>query len=298
MSNKHLQDNAEDEILSVGDIKIQQMIKNLHRVDAPKDFDFRLKARIANAKSTDFQPRFFPVLRYVLPLSVVVLIFTFIIINGIYFAGNKQQTAENTPPIPVENKIVPTNNLPISPPEVAKIPVKSAPEKDIADSNRTNVQAKKKDIIPVEETKFVAVKSPKKPPSELLKEIKIDDNDDGGSKTTSLDVKPIQIYPNGVIPSELTESSPNNENKNDILTKQILLPRGIEIVSENGNRRVKSVKKDSIAERSNVQVGDLVEAIDGEKVSGDAERGKKLEGKQITVLRGAEKIEITFDNQR
>ncbi len=75
------------------------------------------------------------------------------------------------------------------------------------------------------------------------------------------------------------------------------MPLGIEIVSENGNRRVKSVKKESVAERSGVKVGDLVEAIDGEKVSGDVVRGKKLEGKQITVLRGTEKVEITFDNQ-
>ena len=60
MRNKDLQNNAEGEILSVGDVKVQQMIKNLHRVDAPKDFDFRLKARIANAKSPIFSRAFCP----------------------------------------------------------------------------------------------------------------------------------------------------------------------------------------------------------------------------------------------
>lgn len=292
MINKDLQNNAEDEILSVGDVKIRQMIKNLPRVNAPKDFDFRLKARIANAKPNSFQPRFFPVLRYVLPLSVVVLIFTFVIINGVYF-GENNQTIADVQLISVESKTTATNNSQIAPPEAAKIPVQVAPSTDLAESSQPKVGVKKKEIIPVGETKFVAVKSPKKPQAELP-QVR---DDDSGSRTTSLDVKPVIINPSGIFPSELVESSPNNDNKNDILTKQILLPRGIEIVSENGNRRVKSVKPNSAAARSNVKVGDLVEAIDGEKVSGDAVRGKKLEGKQITVLRGTEKVEIIFDNR-
>ena len=293
MTNKDLQKNAEDEILSVGDVKIRQMIKNLPRVDAPKDFDFRLKARIANAKSTDFQPRFLPVLRYVLPLSVVVLIFTFVIINGVYFAGNNQTVAE-VQPTPVENKIVPTNDLPFAPPEIAKIPDQITSNSDLAEPVQPKIESEKNEITRVEETKFVAVKLPKKTQTELPK---LKTPDEGGGSLDSSYKKTEVITPRGIPSNELIEASPNIENKNDVITKQILLPRGIEIVSENGNRRVKSVKKGSVAERSGVKVGDLVEAIDGEKVSGDAERGKKLEGKQITVLRGAEKVEIIFDNQ-
>ncbi len=290
---KDLQNNAEDEILTVGDVKIQQMIKNLQRVDAPKDFDFRLKARIANTKSTDFQPRFLPVLRYILPLSVVVLIFTFVIINGVYFAGNNQTVAD-VQPIPVETKIAPTNNSQISPPEVAKIPVEPVPVENVADVIQPEVRVKEKEIISVEGNKFVVVKSPKKAQTELPK---TRNEDKGGGSITSSFPKAIVINPPGIPLNDPIESSPNNENKNDIITKQMLLPLGIEIVSENGNRRVKSVKKESVAARSGVEVGDLVEAIDGEKVSGDAVRGKKLEGKQITVLRGTEKVEIRFDNQ-
>ncbi len=293
MINKDLQNNTEDGILSVGDVKIRQMIKNLPRVNAPKDFDFRLKARIANAQPTEFQPRFLPVLRYVLPLSVVVLVFAFVIINGVYFA-EKTQIAGNTQPIPVESKIITTNDSQILSPEVAKAPVESAPDKDIADSSESKVQVKKKESIPVEETNFVAVKSQKKPQPELPK---AKDADEGGGSHDSAASYLKVITPNGIHVNDVVETSPNNEHKNDILTKQMLLPLGIEIVSENGKRRVQSVKKESIAERSGVKVGDLVEMIDGEKVSGDAVHDKKLEGKQITVLRGTEKVEITFDNQ-
>ena len=291
MINKDLQNNTEDESLSVGDIKIRQMIKNLPRVDAPKDFDFRLKARIANAKPNSFQPRFLPVLRYVLPLSVVVLVFTFVIINGVYFGGNNQ-TAENFQPIQVENKI--TKDSQTLSPEVAKAPFETAPDKDIADSGESKVRVKKKESIPVGETSLVAVKSQKKPQPELLK---VKEADEGGGSRDNTVTPPKVITPKGIPSNDLVEVSPNNENKNDILTKQMLLPLGIEIVSINGKRRVQYVKKESIAERSGVKVGDLVEMIDGEKVSGDAVHDKKLEGKQITVLRGTEKVEITFENQ-
>ncbi len=289
MSNKDFQDNAEGEILSVGDVKIRQMIKNLQRVDAPKDFDFRLKARIANTKPTEFQPRFFPVLRYVLPLSVVVLIFTFVIINGVYFGENNQMVAD-VQPISVEHKVIPT-------PEFLPLPVEPASDTNSAVLVQPKVKVKKRELIPPDKNQLVAVNLPRNPKTELPKGIINDDGAaDGGSRTA--DSRPPEVKtPRGIPSNDLTESSPNNENKNDIITKQILLPRGIEIVSENGKRRVKAVKKESIAARSGVRVGDLVEAIDGEKVSGDAVRGKKLEGKQITVLRGTEKVEITFDNQ-
>ncbi len=292
MNNKDLHNLSEDEILSVGDEKIQRMIKNLHRVDAPKDFDFRLKARIANAPPPNYKPRFLPTLRYVLPFSAIILIFTFVIISSVYFGGNNGQVAEIVAPTPVKNRIAPSDVLQTAVPETS---AESVPNMILADSTQPKIQAKKKKTISFEDSKFIAARSPKRNRNDLPKGIIADDEEGGGSRTTDLGVAPKVKTPIGIPSFGVTEIAPNNENKNDIITKQILLPRGIEIISENGNRRVTAVKKDSIAERSKVQVGDLIEAIDGEKVSGDAVRSKPLEGKRITVLRGAEKIEISLN---
>lgn len=291
MSNKNLQNNAEDEILSVGDEKIQQMIKNLRRVDAPKNFDFRLKARIANAQPTDFQPRFLPALGYVLPLSVVLI---FVVIGGVYFTGTTQ-TAEIVQPAAVERQIVTTNDSQIGQPNLAAIPVQTTPEMNLANPHLPTIQTRKREVITVEETRLVAVNQPKNPRIKLPKAVT--ENDESGGSLTNDYRPPIVITPRGIPSGDVVESSPNNENKNDIITKQILLPLGIEIISENGNRRVQSVKKESRAERAGVKVGDLVEAIDGEKVSGDAVRGKKLEGRQITVVRGTERVKIDLSNR-
>ncbi len=73
----HLKDCSGCQKTSREQTLVWQMIEDLPRVDAPKNFDFRVKARIADAKPTNFQPRFFPVLRYVLPLSLAVLILGF-----------------------------------------------------------------------------------------------------------------------------------------------------------------------------------------------------------------------------
>ncbi len=72
---------------------------------------------------------------------------------------------------------------------------------------------------------------------------------------------------------------------------------GIEIVLEDGKHEVKSVTKNSLAERSGVKVGDVVEAIDGKKISDEPFSGRTIKVKTLTVLRGAKKIEIALSNQ-
>ncbi len=67
---------------------------------------------------------------------------------------------------------------------------------------------------------------------------------------------------------------------------------GIETVSKNGRWEVKTVKQNSVGERSSVKVGDLIEAIDGEKLTSEPIRAKTVEGKKLTIMRGAGKIEI------
>ncbi len=85
----HLNDCPGCEKTSGEQTRVWQMIDGLTRVDAPNDFNFRVKARIANAKPHNFQPQFFPVLRYVLPLSVIGLILAFVVFNGIYSLDDK-----------------------------------------------------------------------------------------------------------------------------------------------------------------------------------------------------------------
>ncbi|MDQ3062111.1 MAG: hypothetical protein M3R14_04510, partial [Acidobacteriota bacterium] len=107
----HLDDCPSCKKTSREQTRVWQMIDVLPRVDAPNNFDFRVKARIANSKSTDFQPRFFPVLRFVMPLGVIVLLLGLIAFNTNYFSGDNaaEQIAVNLPPTSIERETTASN---------------------------------------------------------------------------------------------------------------------------------------------------------------------------------------------
>ncbi len=114
MNYRNLTENKikDSEILSAEDEKIRSLLGNLKRVGAPKDFDFRLKARFANAKSKkDYRTQFLPALRYVLPLSLVLLICAAVVFNSVYFADtqNVSPIAENHSQTPIEGEKQPNN---------------------------------------------------------------------------------------------------------------------------------------------------------------------------------------------
>ncbi|CAN5737227.1 hypothetical protein BH24ACI2_BH24ACI2_10590 [soil metagenome] len=293
MSNQDLQNKIEDEILSVEDGKIRQMIKSLRKVNAPKDFDFRLKARIANARASDFQPRFLPALRYVLPLSVVVLIFAFVVLNSVYFVDNQAvpQVAETAPQTPVERQTTPADNFPIMP-DLAANNTQTASNKNFAVD--VSSPPKNNKTLISDQAKLVAGKSPKKPQAETLKEKIIDEG--GGSRVSAVS-PPIIITPKGIPSNDTVKISPKVENANFKIAEQILLPLGIETISENGKLQVKAVKQNSVAERSSVKVGDIIEAIDGEKLTEQPLRAKTIKERQITVVRDTQRIKISLPKQ-
>ena len=285
--------NKDSEILSLEDEKLRKLIGTLKRIDAPKDFDFRLRGRIAKAKPSDFRPRFLPALRYVLPLSAILVIFAFVVLNGLYFPDSQavSQVEETVQPIKVEQKspaIAPFEQVTVSntvkdeKSVVEVLPIKQEPAKV------------EKDVKPsVNETQFVSVKSPTVIPKKNLavKEVK---DDNGGGSRDSASSSPINILPNGVNLNSTPQTPSNSENLPSLNAQEILSQFGIEASFTDASWKVKSFKKYSLAESSGVQIGDVVEAIDGEKLSDKPLRSKSIAGKKLTILRGAEKIEISL----
>ncbi len=254
--------------------RVWQMIDGLNQVGAPKDFDFRVKARIANARPTDFQPRFLPVLRYVLPLSVVVLLVGLFAFNTFY-SSNKPQMAESKIAAPIGREDLPTNTA------------------------LTNQLAFTKEELPAANTKPSEAKkvvamnpSPKstiKTPFRIIKE------DIGGSRISTF--KSATVFtPENFNPNQTAVSTSNSEDKPPISVEQIGEFLGIEIVLENGKRRIKSVIQNSLAGRSGIKVGDIIDELNGKKLSIEQHGFKMIELKTLTVLRGSERIEIILDN--
>ncbi len=267
--------------------RVWKMIDGLRRVDAPTDFDFHVKARIVKSKSADFEQRFFPVLRYVLPLGLIVLILGAVIFNTTDFRGNSPQIIESVRQMPIAEQTSLSNS---STPE--QIVVVATPQQPSPNENAVAENLNLKPTTSEREIQFVAEKSTKK----LLTETRKANpkNSGGGSREFSLTSPDAPKFPLGINPNQTIEPSPNAGNLNPITDVQILDIIGIETVSEKGGKKVKAVKPDSVAEHSGVIPGDLVEAIDGKRIGDKAFVLDTAEIKKLTISRGAAKIEIVL----
>jgi len=141
---------------------------------------------------------------------------------------------------------------------------------------------------------FVAVESGKKPKAKIASDK--NKNEDGGSLTSAFSRTNV-IAPPGINPNRTVQTLPNVGDGKSLTVREVLSQLGIEAVFTSENWRVKSVASNSLAERSGVRAGDSVEAIDGEKLSDKPLKSKTIEGKNLTIARGAEKIEITLVNK-
>jgi len=288
----HLNDCAGCKKVKDQQTRVWQMFETLETVDTPKDFNFRVKARIANAKSTDFQPRLLPALRYVLPLSLAVVVFAFVVFNGVYFLDNNSvhEIAQSSQPSFAENE------NPYGSPSATPIEMAKAFEIQTGEDLNANASvqtAPQRDTKPPVNKDFITVKSSKTLPKVPRKN---DENTDssGGSSRISSSTSSRIFTPRSVDANTATGNAPRPENKISLTAAEILSPLGMEIVSENGKLRVKSITQNGFAARSGVKVGDIIEAIDGAKLTNEPFRSKTIAVKKINILRDGAKKEISL----
>ncbi|MGC2238311.1 MAG: hypothetical protein WA584_19310 [Pyrinomonadaceae bacterium] len=278
MSNKNFP-LEENEILSGDEEKICEMLGSLQCVDAPKDFDFQLKARITGAAPQDFRaaPRLFPILRFAAPLGLAIIVLAVVVINGLYS---------------FDNNSVPTvaGNYVRQSPEKVNSPAVSQP--DTVAMTETTPQAANTEIFPA-----IAVNSAKPEKrmfsrdSELAGNTKKPKNSDAQTKNNGGSLVQSSGNPGVLLPNGF---SPNNSYS----VKEILSINGIEADFSNKKWKVRAVVQNSIAERSGVKVNDVIEAINDRKLSAETINSEgRLNVNKLTVARGREKIEINLKNE-
>lgn len=257
--------------------QIWLLIEDLQPIAAPSDFDFHVKAKIANAKPSDFQkPAFIPILRYVLPLSVSVLLLGVFVFNSGYFSdapansdfAQTQPTMQNALPFNVSTN----NQLAFAPPSDNSKPEAVAAnfeEKPVMATNsaRTTANNRKPRIEPLD------LRVNEEPTAKSKDEEGIGSRLLSGTSANSL-------FPKGLNPNANTAAAaPNFEPPRSPDEKNTFSIIGIEFRLENGKRVVKSLQSNSMAERSGVKIGDVIE---------------RMNGSNLTILRGTDKIEITL----
>ena len=294
MINKELKNEAREiETLTADNEKLRRMLGGLKKVGAPKNFDFHLKARIANAKPEDFRkPFLLPWLRYVLPLSVIVLFAGFAFFNLSFSAGNQGapdvvnnlQTVQNeTANAPVETP----SNIVIEEPLIASIPANKDSEIRTSESEfvRSGNKAAQNKARNIAVKNSVVVQS-----NNRENELK---NNKGGSRDITLRDAPVLFERKGNPNSG--GSKPLNVEQNKIPLQQVLSQIGIEAAYADKGWKIISIKDKSLAMLSDMKVGDLIEAIDDKKLSSDTVFEQAFTGKVFRILRDGKQMLIELN---
>jgi hypothetical protein len=266
----------ETEILSADDVKLRELCCSLKKIEAPRDFDFKLKARIASSNERRFQPRFGFVPRYSLPALALILVFGLLAFKGGFLSpGNNQIAArgatETSNPVTPQNPAI-TNF--IEPPQT------EGPGENVA------ILPSNKDLPKASQT-LLAGSKPTGKQIDKKREVR----DDNFSQLKSVSPPPRDVRPNG-FDRTVPQNLPDNPTTSSIKVKDVLLQIGIVADFENGKWKVKSVAAGGVGETSGVKANDVIEAIDDYPLSTEKINSGRIDGKNVTVTRAGEKSQI------
>jgi PDZ domain len=277
--------NNEQENLSRNDEKVRQILGSLEKVDAPSNFDFQLKSKIANTKSTRKRLEFWRYFAIGVPSLACLALVAFFAFNR-NITPPQNNVAEVKEPQKIES--LPINE--VKPPEVPSIEVavQTTPE-------TTNFKKESKIIEPkiVEDKVIAKTDKPQNIELEnkkiLPKKPVVKDSFSGNITSASTDI------PKPIVPKGLNGNSPNlkiNETDTVFEIESLLNDLGIETTAESGKLKVKSVRKNSSAERSGIKNNDLIEAVDNQKIAPKETRKKSFDAKSINVIRDGKTLEL------
>jgi len=297
------------ENLSESDEKVRRMLASLKQVEAPKDFEFRLKARIAKTNPKAFQPAATNKRRfaYALPAFASIVVSAFVVLNGNFFGDANQPPVSSLPEaIATQSTFVPAQNSPAE--EIASSETGSANtgngggRKETTERNSSTVLTaatatnSRIERDRNEESPLTAdvANIPEKPKSDPRRESKKEN--ESFSKDIAGRNAPKVFRPKGLNPDARVEAPKDFNSEKSFSVQELLSPLGVEVVAaENGKWKVKNVSANSAAERSGIKTDDVIETLDGKKLSGATRlRGKKIEVKKLGVKRGDAQVDINL----
>jgi hypothetical protein len=232
---------GETEMLSSDEQNVSRLLSNLKRVDAPTDFDFHLKARLANASPGDYRPvKLFPVLKYALPLALFLFVGAAFVLTNSYTGVNVSV---------VESPDAPVTSIGVNSEQAQQTVVNNNPTR----ANTPEVVA--------EQTKEPKVPRSKPGTRDLP----------GGGSYDSTGNKAKDPISAPIIADSNSNSVRNPGNPGPSIPlqfRQMLMSLGID-ASDAGDKtwKVMRLARDGIAERSGLQVGDMMEAIDDKPIT-------------------------------
>ena len=211
--------------------RISALLSSLPRVEAPGDFDFRVRARIAASRPAEKHASWLPAsVRYAVPLALVLAIGGYVGFNAIYLT--------ETPMVPVVAETQ-AESSPISQPETASSAAPAA-EKVVAERVETK-------------------------PTETVEKASVKDADKGIPAVNRKPERPTGGSFDSAVRSPTTIDPAANVGPAEAPAAGIgsLGSVGISTAPANPGSRVVSVAAGSAAQAAGVRVGDIIESYSG-----------------------------------
>ena len=243
--------------------EIGEALRSLKRVEAPANFEFGVKAKIANGKPSEKSSvsRF---VRYAVPTALVLVVGAVLVLNNLYLAG--ERSVADVPEVNEPKTSVPAQKVAEPPANVDK----TDPEQQMIASADTPA------ANPQRFTKPVANVVQRKASNELR----------GGSYDASQRLQE-PIYPK-------IKTTPKALQTGEIGVQNAFGSLGIEAVFNGKTWKVASVKPNSAAERAGIKTGDEAETIDGQKLTETVTFKAPFSAKTFTVIRDGKSVNISF----
>lgn len=276
------QDLEENEILSVEDEKVRQLCGGLKRIDAPKNFDFRLKARIAAHQSQTVKSPVMAFLRYAAPLGLAVAIFGAVVSNNFYSVDNAAipQLAGSFTEKP--------RSEPVSPLETKK------PSEIVLRNNGPSADFENETAKNSNPTLQFSTKSKNELGKIFENPKNIRPNENRGDSRDLASTQPRIITQQEFSSNKPLDSANNSTNPTSFSVKDILSAMGIAATFSGNGWKVQSVGQNSRAESSGVKPDDIIEAVNDIKIPTEMIRANSINLRKITVMRDGKKFEIVL----
>lgn len=282
MNNENLKNNlSEREVLSADEQKVCDLIGKLDRVDCPKDFNFHLKARIANSNKSEYEPSVWQTLRYIVPVAACVLIVAFVMVQaGMFSPASQTETtiASTTNPNiqPFDER---SNSSQIftaansSEPIIAAVPNRNSQPGNLQNTDVSlNNSAEPKTTFP-----------------KLSREDEPTMSKDFGVGQNRKPINPRGINPDQILPNKI-----EIQNDKSVPVKDVLDIFGISTEAVSGKLRVKNVRANTLADKAGIKAGDFIESIGNTKIIQSEMTLKSDDFGKITVSRDGKIIVFNF----
>lgn len=241
---------------------VSNLLGSMKRVEAPDDFDFHVKARIAKGRPTDRNASLLPAwARFAVPLVLVMFAGGYFGFRALYSSvANVQPIAEVQ--------------------QLGTVPVSEIPAREVVEPSANKVVIAQIDEKPSSNTT--------EKPGMILPEKLVARTGSSNKKVVggSVDFGQREARTRSI------KKPKDIENPGGIPAKDMLTQMGIDAGYSNSSWKVGSVKQNSIAERSGLKTGDMIEAINDQNLTEKTTLASPFRGKSIRVRRDDKIVQI------